>query len=197
MNKLFLVFAFLLVGCTSEPLTLPSGGDLDGTWMGDCSVGGGSAEIGQVAVDPDSTAFSTVDLWFGGTSCSGVSHLTVGVSQSLTIGALHALGNGDQVTKVDMLALQFTATPNDQGTTDLLNLAGFFGISDWALGQTRDITGLDATTGAYTAPVVEKEILAIDEIVMPNELFSADQMSPLDADGYPTTLATVRDFYRL
>lgn len=196
MKKLILLLVFAVAACTSDPLTLPSGGQIEGNWMGDCNVGLSNAEWQQLAVSHESAGLLNLKMWFGATSCTGVSNVTMEVLLNLTMVGIQNLSDGTEASRVDQTALQHTATPNDQATADKFNMAGIFGITSWTVGQPQDITGLDNATGAYTAPVIEKVSVRIDEIVIPNELFGPDQLSPLDADGYPTVVSTVRDFYR-
>lgn len=190
---LFLLVAavFLFAACSDSSsdstVTLPSGGNLNGTWGSECGDDGGEGAIQAITFESGGGSF-TYDVWFGDTKCADTSSLTYAGTFSYTLGDSVTLKSGDDVTQLTTIDTGATATPNDADTVTLFNDNKAYGLTGWEIGVAQDVFGVDTDGSADTAKE-QKDIVFVDETVTPNELSFGDETS-IGKDGYPTKVGS-------
>jgi len=214
-----LLLIAVLMGCeeetkTNESLSITgSSGDsvnLDGTWTSPCD---GDDEA-SVTINGNSVAVAA-SAWLEDTDCEGDPDLTgnadftIVYDQPVTItGWVDGEGvAGDpptgleDVTEANGMTLtinSFTQSPGSQEIADALNELEYCGFTDWAAGESKDITDCFLTDeNGDPIPSEQKETWVVDDSDETLELYSSENEEDtdvVDSDGYPTEIINEVDF---
>lgn len=192
---LFVAALLALSACSDDgeaPVTLPSGGTISGSWDTGCFS---NTPISENITDTYSgnTLSEILDGWLSNLTCTGAASANADLGGTITLGNT-VQASGRSATKVDLLPTAYGLTPNDQTTADFYNSLAHFGYTDWAPGVRKNILGRDFS--GNPEPVTQlKDLISIDENVTPAQLYYGD--TPLDFEGYPTTLDFSEPYSRL
>ncbi len=204
MKRLLLLSAIvataLAIGaCSSDDdttiatVTLPSGGDLSGTWATSC-ITDFSTFAGARSITFSGTSFTfDFDEWLSDFTCTaGASDISEDGTVTFALNGTKTV-SGTTVSKVDITVTAVTATANTTaGKAELESRnggAGAYGVSTWTVGSPVDVLGIndDGSAGTNTF----KDIWSVDTSVTPNTASSrleVDDGGTVDANGYPNEL---------
>ncbi len=156
---------------------------LNGTWRSECiDLGGGESE--KLVMTISGTTFSqTEDEWFDSITCAGESDASVMVSGDFVLGdELTATKDGGDVTatELDIVITSVEYIINNPAEVADFNTDEECGFDDWAVDTPKELLGTDCFLNADI-----KDILYIDDTVVPVALYMGDEDGPLDGNGYP------------
>lgn len=132
-----LLLAVMLSGCMSE-VDLPSSSDLEGgNWYADCEYDGTSYQTRTTSFVAGS--YTHVTTHYSDSSCLQKA-LDLGETGTYTIGG--QVPNASRY-ELDRTLTSLTITPQNSTAVTNYNTSSLCGFSDWAIGVTKNVTGLN------------------------------------------------------
>lgn len=187
---------FLIGACSSDSTTAattttPTGDNIAGSYTRACISESPTFSFGASIIISGSTLDFTSPVYITVADCSGNPDYTFTGTVSLAFIGTKTMSTGETASTVDVTDTVDTLTPNTAAGADDRNAASDHGFTDWAVGVSKDILGLndDGTPG----PLTTKGIIYFNSAVTPNTFQFGLELSDggtFDANGYPNELDT-------
>lgn len=152
----FLFFVVSISACTKSEVELPSGGSLEGgTWSTGCLAAGSASQI-RTSSFSSGTYNHSINL-YSGTTCS-IAAAVLSEDGSYTVSG----------SNLDKTLSQLTITLQSASAVTDYNTASMCGFNDWAIGVTKDVTGLSCAGEAIpSAGQVYYDLYDIENMDIP------------------------------
>ncbi len=161
--------------------------NLNGTWDSGCDADIGDGESETSVLTVSGSNFSQVENdWFDSIACSGPSDATVTISGTVALGdELSATMDSATVTatEVDIVINSYNGTINNPGLVAVFNAEEQCGFDNWVVDTPKELLGTDCAPDSDL-----KDVIYIDDTVVPDVWYGGDDEGPFDINGYPTDI---------